>query len=336
MLLSAKQFPVMALPGYLAATLLWLLLNGAVLAAPGAHGPNGEHLDTVTSVNASGLMRLPDGSVAVPVAAQRRMAIRTTLPRVTTNNITAELAGWVTIHPDSSGQVQAINRGRLEAGPNGFPVIGQKVAANEILAYVNYQVTPYEFAREQNISSGLTAREALIAPVSGVIAEARVITGKVVDATEILFSIVNPQHLLIEAVTAQPGLMDQIQHAYLADAPAAVLNFKGAARIFRDGVLPLLFETGQPATALPLAIGQPVQLVAVLKEQQQGIVLPAEAIVRNNANEAVVWIKSGAERYIPQPVTFRRLNASQVVILQGLNPDNRVVIQGASLLVQIR
>jgi hypothetical protein len=50
------------------------------LAAPGAHGPNGEHLDAPgAAVNASGLARLPDGSVNVAKLAQRRMAIRTLL-----------------------------------------------------------------------------------------------------------------------------------------------------------------------------------------------------------------------------------------------------------------
>ncbi len=43
-------------------------------------------------------------------------------------------------------------------------------------------------------------------------------------------------------------------------------------------------------------------------------------MVRNSANEPIVWIKSGAERYIPQPVQYRPLDASTVVITQGLAP----------------
>ena len=87
---------------------------------------------------------------------------------------------------------------------------------------------------------------------------------------------------------------------------------------------------------MPLAVGQPVTVVASLNEQVKGFVLPAQAVVRNSANEPVVWIKSGAERYIPQPVQYRSLDAATVVVTQGLGADNRVVVQGAPLIAQIR
>ena len=47
-------------------------------------------------------------------------------------------------------------------------------------------------------------------------------------------------------------------------------------------------------------------VVAHSKDRLKGFVLPAQAVVRNAANEPVVWIKSGAERYMPQPVQSRR------------------------------
>jgi hypothetical protein len=59
-------------------------------------------------------------------------------------------------------------------------------------------------------------------------------------------------------------------------------------------------------------------------------------VVRNPANEPVVWIKSGAERFIPQPVQLRPLDAATVVVTHGLGADNRVVVQGAALIAQIR
>ena len=45
---------------------------------------------------------------------------------------------------------------------------------------------------------------------------------------------------------------------------------------------------------------------------------------------------SGAERFIPQPVQYRALDAATVVVTQGLGADNRVVVQGAPLIAQIR
>ena len=68
----------------------------------------------------------------------------------------------------------------------------------------------------------------------------------------------------------------------------------------------------------------------------KGIVLPAEALVKSANGESVVWIKTGAERFLAQPVQARPLDAKTVLVVQGLAPDNRVVVQGASLLNQIR
>jgi hypothetical protein len=83
-------------------------------------------------------------------------------------------------------------------------------------------------------------------------------------------------------------------------------------------------------------VGQPVVVVALLKDKTTGIVLPASAVVRNASNEPVVWIKSGTERFIAQPVELRPLDATRVVVTRGLAPDNRVVVQGAALVNQIR
>ena len=77
-------------------------------------------------------------------------------------------------------------------------------------------------------------------------------------------------------------------------------------------------------------------MIAQLRERTRGYVLPNESVVRNAANEPIVWIKSGAERFIAQPVRLQALDASTVVITQGLGADNRVVVQGAALIAQIR
>lgn len=355
------------------------------VAAPGAHGPNGEHLDSPTAVNASGLMRLPDGSVNVPMLAQRRLGIRTQLTPETQAAATIELSGRVVVDPNASGRVQAIHGGRIEAGPRGLPVAGQTVRQGEVLAYVAHHAEPYALAnqqaqlaelrsgrelaaqrvqrlqslegtvprkeieaaraelqslsaREKSIGASLAAREALLAPVSGVIARADATKGQVVEAREVLFEVIDPARVLVEATTADPSLPARTGTAHLQGVPGVKLQLIGAARSLRDGVLPMTFRAvpEQSGKALPLAVGQPVTVVASLNEQIKGFVLPAQAVVRNSANEPVVWIKSGAERYIPQPVQYRSLDAATVVVTHGLGADNRVVVQGAPLIAQIR
>jgi hypothetical protein len=193
-------------------------------------------------------------------------------------------------------------------------------------------------AREKSIGASLGVREALAAPVSGVIARADAVAGQIVEARDVLFEVIDPSRVLVEATTADAALPARLADASLQGLPGVTLKLLGAARSLRDGVLPITFQArpGKDGTALPLAVGQPVTVLASLDERIKGFVLPAQSVVRNSANEPIVWIKSGAERYIPQPVQYRALDAATVIVVQGLGADNRVVVQGASLIAQIR
>lgn len=351
-------------------------------AGPGAHGPNGEHLDAAGAATSSGLGRLPDGSVQIPKLAQRRMGIRTIIAPETQASASVELPGRVVMDPNAGGRVQAVHGGTVEPGPRGLPVAGQRVRAGEVLAYLRHHAEPFAQAnqqaqlaelrasrtvaeqrvkrleslegtvprkeieaaraelgglqaREKSIGSSLTAREPLLAPVSGVIARADAVRGQVAEPRDVLFEVVDPARVLVEATTADTTLVGRVASAGLQGAPGVQLQLVGTARSMRDGVLPLTFRaTGSYVTSI--AVGQPVTVVARLQEQVKGMVLPAQAIVRNPSNEPVVWIKTGAERFIPQPVQYRNLDAQTVVVTQGLAADNRVVVQGAALISQIR
>lgn len=363
-----------------------LLGLSTAFAGPGAHGPNGEHLDAPgAAINASGLARLPDGSVNVPKLAQRRMAVRTVLAPVSEALATLELPGRVVMDPNASGRVQAVYGGRIEPGPKGLPVAGQSVRRGDVLAYVRHRADPYALGaqqaqladlkaqrqlaeqrlvrleslegtvprkeieaarneatslveRERSIGASLVAREALIAPVSGVIARADLAVGQVIEPRDMLFEVVDPARMLVEATSPDVTLATRVAGATLSGLPGVTLRLLGASRTLREGVLPITFAVSmtKPGAALPMAIGQPVTVVALTKERIKGVVLPAQAVVRNPSNEPIVWIKSGAERFVPQPVQFRPLDANTVVITQGLGEDNRVVIQGAALIAQIR
>ena len=192
--------------------------------------------------------------------------------------------------------------------------------------------------RERSIGASLVAREVLTAPVSGVIARADLVVGQVVEPRDVLFEVVDPARMLVEATTADARVAARVAGASLLGVPEVTLRLRGAARSLRDGVLPLTFAVNplQKGAALPVVIGQPVTVVAQSLDRVKGVVLPAQAVVRNPSNESIVWIKSGAQRFVPQPVQFRPLDASTVVVTQGLSADNRVVVQGASLIAQIR
>jgi hypothetical protein len=363
-------------------TLGLLLATTVVVAGPGAHGPNGEHLDQAGPVNASGLARLPDGSVNVPKLAQRRMGLRTLIAPETEAAATVELPGRVVQDPNASGRVQASHGGRVEPGPKGLPVPGQAVRKGEILAWLHHHADPFAqatqeaqraelragrklaeqrlkrleglegtvprkeidaarleaesfTARERSIAASLDAREPLRAPVSGVIARSELVAGQVIDARDVLVDIVDPARLMVEAQTADVTLGSRIAGAELAGVGGVKLQLAGVPRALRDGALPLSFRA-RGDKAVPLAVGQTVGVIVALKNSAKGIVLPAEAVVRSPINEPVVWIKTGAERYTPQPVQVKPLDAKTVLVIRGLAADNRVVVQGAPLIAQIR
>jgi multidrug resistance efflux pump len=189
--------------------------------------------------------------------------------------------------------------------------------------------------RERSIVASLDAREPLRAPVSGVIARADLKAGQIVESREVLVEVVDPARMLVEASTPNVQLGSQIAGASLVGVDGVRLQLVGAARALRDGVLPLTFKV-QASDGAMLAVGQPVLVTAALKTQRKGIVLPAEAVVRSPSNETVVWIKSGSERYVPQPVQVQPLDTHRVLVTQGLGADNRVVVRGAALVAQIR
>jgi cobalt-zinc-cadmium efflux system membrane fusion protein len=352
-------------------------------ASPGAHGPNGEHLDQATAPTSSGLARLPDGSVNVPKLAQRRMGLRTQIAPEVEAAVTIQLPGRVVADPNASGQVQAVHGGRVEMGSRGLPVAGQTVRQGEVLAWLRHHADPFTLSaqqsqhielkaarelaqqkllrlealegtvprkeidaarvelrslteREQRTALSIESREPLIAPISGVIARADLKIGQIVDARDLLVEILDPTRLMVEASTPDVSLGNRLSAAHLAGFDGVKLQMIGAARALRDGVLPLNFRALVTAGTTPLALGQPVTLLASLKERRKGIVLPASAVVRSPANESVVWIKTGTERYTPQPVQIPPLDAVTVLVTQGLAPDNRVLVQGAGLVAQIR
>lgn len=365
----------------LVAALTGALLSHSAVASPGAHGPNGEHLDAPSTGAATGLARLPDGSVNVPKQAQRRMAIRTVMAMEGQHPMTVELNGRIGIDPNAGGRVQAPFSGRIEPGPKGLPVSGQRVEKGQVLVRISPAASAIErgnqqaqladiranrklaeqrvkrlqslegtvpqkeieaaraelaslAGRERAVFASVGGNEAVTASASGVIASANVLSGQIVEARDVLFEIVDPRRMVVDAVTTDASLASKIDKASLAGISNVELRLLGGGLSLRDGALPLTFRAS--ANNAPLAIGQPVTVVAALKEKIKGIALPAEAVVRNPNNESIVWIKSGAERFIAQPVEFKPLDAKTVVVTKGLAPENRVVVSGTALINQIR
>ncbi len=359
-------------------------MAAALAPWPVAAGDGHDHGDAPPATTGDGPGRQPDGSVFLPKPAQRQLSLRTLPVAEAELPATFELAGRAVMDPNAGGSVQAALGGRLEAGPRGFPALGQRVRKGEVLAYV----TPVAGALEQSgqaaqlaeleaaralarlrlarleeladtvprkeieaagaelaslggriaaLRAGLSRRDALAAPVTGVIASARAVAGQMVDAREQVFEVVDPSRLHIEALAYDTAQARDVASASLAleDGQQAALRFIGAAHSLRGQALPLMFA-GESDALAGLALGQPVRVFVRQARKIRGIPVPVAALLKNPSGQSIVWVKEAPERFEPRVVTYEPLDGASAMITSGLPPGERVVTQGASLLNQIR
>jgi len=291
-----------------------LELNGHVVMDPNFSG-------RVQSLQGGRLMAGPHGLPTLGQPVRRGEVLAQVIPAVSTLELAtqqAQLADW-----QVQRQLAQKNLTRLQTLASAVPRKDIDIAEAELKGLE---------AKIATLGRGLERLEPLVAPVDGVIASAVAVNGQVVDAKETLFEIVDPQRLLIEAFAYDAQAASRITSASLQGSNVPLM-LVGAAKALRDGALPLLFRVEAPAHALVL--GQPVKLIAQTQDQLQGMPLPQSAVVSNSANEPVVWLHQEPERFRAQPVRVLPLDGEQVVVI-GLVPGQRVVVQGATLLNQIR
>ena len=190
--------------------------------------------------------------------------------------------------------------------------------------------------RRAAIQPALSGREPLVAPVSGVVSVVRAALGQLVDNTQAVFEIVDPARMWVEALAFDRTSLDNIAgaSAVLGDGRSVELEFAGRGLTVRQQAVPLNFRVVNPPA--DVAVGAPVVVLVRNRRNVQGIVVPAEAVVRSAEGPPVVFEHTGAERFAPRPVRVLPLDGARVVITAGIEPGRRVVTQGAGLIAQVR
>ena len=191
-------------------------------------------------------------------------------------------------------------------------------------------------ARLSAAQQGLSRRDALRSPVSGVIASAHVVAGQVVQAGDTLYEVVDPRRPFIEALLRDPALAPQIGSAELVWGERSVpLKLVGAARSLREQALPVTFR-GEAQALDGLVLGQVVKVVARTRQVQPGIALPRSALVKGAGNQDIAWVQTAPDRFEPRWVTHAPLDGARVRVTSGLKAGEQVLVQGASLVNQVR
>lgn len=264
------------------------------------------------------------------------------LPGVGQSVKKGELLAWVT---PSAGQIERSNQSAQLAELGAAKALAEKRVARlrelaDTVPRKEIEAAESELAslrgRATAIAAGLTQRDPLRAPVAGVIASAHAVAGQVLDARELVFEVVDPARLRVEALAYDAAMAQDIGGATLNVGGVRVtLAFVGAGRILRDQALPLLFRAEGPALT-PLAVGQPVKVFAQTLTKTKGIAIPASALVRSPSNQTIVWVKSAPERFEPRVVSVEPVDGVLVLAIAGLKAGERITTLGATLLNQVR
>lgn len=106
--------------------------------------------------------RFADGALFVPKTTQRILAIRTLFTEEREFTGTVELPARVIPDPNAAGFVQASVAGRLAPPPGGFPRLGTRVMAGDVLALVQPSIGAADVTTQQQQARELDQQIALV------------------------------------------------------------------------------------------------------------------------------------------------------------------------------
>ncbi|MFZ1574091.1 MAG: HlyD family efflux transporter periplasmic adaptor subunit [Chromatiaceae bacterium] len=292
-------------------------LNGKVIADPNAGG-------RVQSIQAG---RIEPGPQGLPTLGQRvtKGQVLAYL-QPASNSIDRGNQQALLAEIESTLSIAERNLRRLEQLAGAVPKKDVEAARFELEALMKQRTA---------VGASLSAPEPLLAPVSGVIGAASAVAGQVVEPKEILFEVIDPQRLAVEALAYDPTLVEGIAGAS-APVPGGSLDleFVGGGRQLREHAIPLLFRVAKASA--PVAVGQPLKVIAKTTRTAKGAAVPQAALVRGSGGDWVVWVHTEAERFVPRPVQYAHLDSTSVLVTVGLAGGERVVAEGAGLLAQVR
>jgi hypothetical protein len=202
-------------------------------------------------------------------------------------------------------------------------------------------------ARRRAIADSFGARVPLTAAVGGVLASCNASPGQIVAGGETLFTVVDPQRLLIEALLYDTDHATHFTSASATTTEGRILSLTplGSGYKLRGHALALQFRIEPdppgptPGSQQPpdqLVVRQPLTVVATMFHGSTGLRIPSAAVQRGPDGAELVWVHVQPEHFRPQRVQVRALGAGDSVVTAGLAAGERVVSDGAALLGQVR
>lgn len=384
-LLAAGLFVGLLLPRRRLIVALVVGISALLMAASAFAHEGHDHGPDASGTSGNAPARRSDGTIFLPKPSQRLLEVRTQRLQPTTQRRSARLTGRIVANPNFSGVVQSTIQGRYQAPPGGVPLLGQRVAAGDLLGRVapsfasidasdmtqklgeidqQIAVTRAKLSRieplmKSNAVSRGTVEEAQIqldglvrrreellasrvraedlrAPVHGVIAAVRVISGQVISQTDQVFQIVNPFEVFVEGL-----IFDQIDPDAIVEAEAVTssgltlnLSYVGRSRTLQQQYTLIQFKVTGSGSAIN--VGMPVTIIARTGEPVTGLFVPRAAIAQAPNGQPVVFVHKEPEVFAPTAVRSEVFDAQSVLVSGGIKAGDQIVIENAPLINQVR
>lgn len=175
--------------------------------------------------------------------------------------------------------------------------------------------------------------EALVAPVDGIVADATPVAGQMAQPNAVIFQIVDPSRLWVEALSFA-AITPVSASARTAAGRSLALSFRGSGFADRSQAIPVHFAIEGDTNGL--RAGQFVTVQAATDERRDGVAVPRSAVVRAANGQDFVFEHTAPERFVPRPVRVEPLDGGRVLIVSGAGAGQRIVTQGADLLDHVR
>lgn len=208
--------------------------------------------------------------------------------------------------------------------------LGTLVAAKQVeTARIRLDQLRKEKAQIAGTSLG---RELLMAPVDGLVTDVHVVPGEVVTPERVLVEIVDPTRLRIEAVIHDFTAARRISGATAATKavpdrtfPLTLLGSSPKIDPADQGIH-AIFQVA-PAQAGFLNLGMPVDVFLATGTTRMRSAVPREAIAEVGGRQ-VVFVRTVPEAFEIRPIRIDRAIGALVDVAEGVDPGDRVVVQG--------
>lgn len=213
-------------------------------------------------------------------------------------------------------------------------LVDKKIASRATLQDLEIELEGLKTRRRQ-LDESRSKPEALRAPVSGVVADVRVVAGQVVASADTLYQIVDPNYFWVEAITFDPKLsISPSAKALTGDNSELDLSFVGRSRTLQQQATVLQYKIKVPSKSL--SIGEPLTVSVETGAPVTGIIVARDAIAEAPNGQRVAFVRQTPEQYKAVPVRAEDLDGTRFHIVAGLSEGDQIIVRGASLVSQIR